>query len=71
MPFYQVAIPVTLCRQIDGYFSAAKVVKVKDNAKQIRKFFVFKVLGACHIRPTMAKWSIIRHHLSLFFPNFA
>ena len=71
MPFYQVSIPVALFRQIDGHFSAAKVVKVKDNAKQIWKFFVFKVLGACHIRPTMAKWSIIRHHLSLFFPNFA
>ena len=71
MPFYQVSTPVTLCLQIDGYFSAAKVVKVKDNAKQIRKFFVFKVLGAYYIRPTMAKWSIIRHHLSFFFPNFA
>ena len=62
MPFYQVAIPVTLCRQIDGYFSAAKVVKVKDNAKQMMKFFVFTVSGAHYIRPTTANWAVVWYH---------
>ena len=71
MPSYQVGILVTLFRQNDGRFAAAKVVKAKDIAKQMMKFFVFTVLGAYFIRPTTVNWAIICYHSSLFFPNFA
>lgn len=62
MPSYQVGILITLFRQNDGHFSAAKVVKAKDIAKKMMKFFIFTVSGAHYIRPTTANWAVMWYH---------